>query len=408
MLLILFFFRTEITSSITHFPLDEGISKSAEDLPPPREDAPKPAPSPVYKEIVAKPSTPPIGEYFPLAAAAKSKSNLPSVPAWNKPPRKHVPEQTPLFIGFTRNWPLLQQTVVAYITAGWPPEDIIVVENTGVMDANEKGKLTLQNPFFLDHHRLKTVFGVKVMVTPVLYTFVQLQSLYLYEAIKNDWPHYLWSHMDIMPQSREDKDPYSSLYQDVVNAIRETKRPDFAKDPEGREGRWALRYFAYDWLTLMNTAVMVELGGWDTMISYYTTDCDMYARMRMSNLSTDSVNAFNTWDMYQSLPDLAVLYRVGDTRNSSKWHEMQQMFREMQDFKNDGSKHGRNDWQITQSGGQGEPFYRDPGGFAEALEITIQAGIRVYQEKWGKASCSLEAAGLSIDDAWKVDHIENL
>lgn len=36
-------------------------------------------------------------------------------------------------------------------------------------------------------------------------------------------------------------------------------------------------------------------------------------------------------------------------------------------YKNDGKKHGRNNWQIAQTGGQGEPYYRDPDGFAEAL-----------------------------------------
>jgi hypothetical protein len=414
-LLTLFFFRLDVASSFAHLPaveVDSGPStdapKAVEEEPKPIEDAPKSAPSPVYKNITAKPSTTPIGEYFPLAAAAKSKSDLHPIPPWNKPSWRHVPEETPLFIGFTRNWPLLQQVVVGYITAGWPPEDIIVVENTGVMDANEKGKLTLQNPYFLDHHRLKKIFGVQVMVTPVLYTFAQLQNLYLYEAIAKGWPQYFWSHMDVMPQSREDREPYKSLYQGVVDAIRETRKPGYAKGSDGKKGRWALRFFAYDWLTMMNTAVMVEVGGWDTMISYYTTDCDMYERMRMLNLSTDTADVGNVWDLYESLPDLAVLYRNGDTKNSTTWHEMQQKFKSMQDDKNDGNKHPRNDWQLAQAGGQGEPYYRDPDGFAEALEINVQAGIKVYQQKWGKAPCNLRKVGLGIDDAWKVDHIENL
>jgi hypothetical protein len=397
----LFFFRVKISSSLTPI---SAIDELPVNVP---EDEPKPTPLLVYKNVT-KPPTRPIVEYFPLAAKAKSRSDLPSVPKWNKPPRRHVKENTVLFIGFTRNWPLLQQAVVGYITAGWPPEDIIVVENTGVMDANEKGKLTLQNPFFLDHHRLKDIFGVKVMVTPVLYTFSQLQNLYLHEAIKNGWPHYLWSHMDVLPQSREDQEPYRSMYQAVVDAIRKTKEPGFAKDSRGREGRWALQYFAYDWLTLMNTAAMVELGGWDVMISYYTADCDLYDRMRMLGLSTVATDVGDVWDMYESLPDLEVLYRVGDTRNSSQWHEMQATFHRMQDDKNDGEKHPRNDWQITQSGGQGEPFYRDPDGFVEALGITIDAGVKVYHAKWGGAPCNLRANGLTVHDAWKVDHIENM
>jgi hypothetical protein len=67
-----------------------------------------------------------------------------------------------LFVGFTRNWPQLLQCVVSYIAAGWPPEDIHVVENTGAMHANREGELTLQNPFYLNHTQL-AMLGVKVI-----------------------------------------------------------------------------------------------------------------------------------------------------------------------------------------------------------------------------------------------------
>jgi hypothetical protein len=128
----------------------------------------------------------------------------------------------------------------------------------------------------------------------------------------------------------------------------------------------SLRFGPYDWLIVMNTNVMVEFGDWDTMISYYTTDCDMYERMRMLHLPTDTADVGNVWDMYDSLPDLAVPYLAGDTKNITRWHEMQQKFKNMQDDMNDGNKHPRNDCQLAQSGGQGEPYYRDPDGFAEA------------------------------------------
>lgn len=57
----------------------------------------------------------------------------------------------------------------------------------------------------------------------------------------------------------------------------------------------------------MNNKIMEELGGWDTLISYYKTDCDMYERMRMSDLATDMADIGNVWDIYESLPDLTVL-----------------------------------------------------------------------------------------------------
>jgi hypothetical protein len=53
--------------------------------------------------------------------------------------------------------------VVSYIAAGWPPEDIYVVENTGVMHANRDGLLTLQNPFYLNHTQL-AMLGVQVII----------------------------------------------------------------------------------------------------------------------------------------------------------------------------------------------------------------------------------------------------
>jgi len=80
-----------------------------------------------------------------------------------------VKEVIPLFIGSTRNWPLLlQQAVVGYITAGWRPKDIYVVESNGTMLSNANGLLNETTLFYLDHHRLEALFGVNVTVTPEL------------------------------------------------------------------------------------------------------------------------------------------------------------------------------------------------------------------------------------------------
>jgi hypothetical protein len=144
----------------------------------------------------------PIVDNFPLAASAHSAAELPPIPSWNAPPNPHVKESTPLFIGFTRNWRVLQQVVVSYITSGWPAEDIYVVENTGVMDSNALGLLSLQNPFFLNHTRLE-MLGVNVLVTPTLLTFAQLQNFYLSTATDKAWAHYFWSHMDVVAVSLE-------------------------------------------------------------------------------------------------------------------------------------------------------------------------------------------------------------
>ena len=92
--------------------------------------------------------------------------------------------------------------------------------------------------------------------------------------------------MVVLPQPWEDREPYKSLYTRAVNVIRDSFAPGYVRHADGNDNRWALRYLSYDWLTLMNTATTIELGGWDTIISYYSTDCDMYERMRMASLAT--------------------------------------------------------------------------------------------------------------------------
>ncbi|KAJ2991148.1 hypothetical protein NUW58_g2628 [Xylaria curta] len=176
---------------------------------------PKYKPTPTY-------TPPPIADPFPALAT----STPPPIPSYNKPEedgwkKMGLPIAPPLVIGFTRSWPMLLQTVVSYITAGWPPEQIYVVENTGMQQANARGQLSLQHPWFLDHAALKKL-GVTVIQTPVLLTFAQLQNFYLSVSYAREWPYYFWSHMDVLALSHEDGfenltpragDPgYKSLY----------------------------------------------------------------------------------------------------------------------------------------------------------------------------------------------------
>ncbi|RMZ82121.1 hypothetical protein DV737_g2234, partial [Chaetothyriales sp. CBS 132003] len=200
--------------------------------------------------------------------------------------------------------------------------------------------------------------------------------------------------MDIMIQSPEDKTPYQSFYSKVVNVLRRAKKP------------WAVKLFAYDWVTCMNTSAMVELGGWDSMISYYGTDCDMYDRMRMRNYSVEEVYCGPVYDTGESLEDLSVLYREGDELNSITFHELQALFKEMTRRKNNPDLGERNRWQIAQTGGQGEPWYRDLDGFSQSLEIQIQAGLEVLRAKWHAKSCGLIGSGLKAGDEWLVESID--
>ncbi|CAD6590862.1 MAG: hypothetical protein ASARMPRED_005083 [Alectoria sarmentosa] len=381
-----------------------------------KEPTPTVKPSPLHKPICTAAPTP-VVDAFPLAASAKSPADLPPIPSWNIPPTPHVNESTPLFIGFTRNWPLLQQTVVSYITAGWPPEDIYVVENTGVMHSNRHNLLTLQNPFYIDHHRLIKVLGVNVISTPTLFTFAQLQNFYTFTALENKWSHYWWAHMDTVVLSDEEwiGEPYKSLYMRAVDALRETLDPAW--------GPLATRWFAYDKLALVRTQAFVDIGGWDTMIPFYMTDCDMHERLWMRKFRIEGAEAGRVWDVQTSLDNLELLYkRGGDApkatakretateilprgsevqRNSADYQKLVNSLNALQDLKS-AAVGGRNTWQARQRGGQGEPFYRDPEGFEKGIWMWMDFGRDVYTEKWGRGPCDLREAGLVEEDAWRL------
>lgn len=384
-------------------------------------------PKPIYKPSSHAP--PLIIDNFPLAVSANASSDLPSIPSWNLPPDPHVEETTPVLIGFTRNWRLLQQTVVSYITAGWPPGDIYVVENTGTMHSNRDKLLTLQNPFYLDYDRLTKIFGINVISTPTLLTFAQLQNFYTYTAMEKGWDYYFWGHMDVVAVSDEEfgEEPYLSLYSRAVDALRRTTKPDY--------GSLATLWFAYDKLALVRTKAFVEVGGWDTLIPFYMTDCDMHERLFMREYKIEEVGVGKIWDVSTSLNDLAILYRRGSKsskakreeagttveataetsaealveakaasaveRNSAFYQDLLRELDEMQNYKNSNSD-GRNTWQARQRGGQGEPFYRDPEGFEQAIGMTMELGRRVFEQKWGRDRCDLRDAGMVEGDAWKV------
>ncbi|KAL8956748.1 MAG: hypothetical protein Q9193_005812 [Seirophora villosa] len=398
---------------------------------------PDPPKGPVYKDTHRE-LVPPLPEYFPLAANASSPADLPPVPSWNRPPEEHVPEATRLYIGFTRFWPLLQQAVVSYIAAGWPPEDIYVVENTGTMDANKRGLLTIQNPFYLDYHRLTALLGVNVVTTPSLQTFAQLQNFYLFEAINNNLTYYFWSHMDVAVHSHEDKEPFRSLYMNAVDVVRETQKPDYLVDDTGHKREWGIQFFAYDWLSLVNVKTFADLGGWDTMVGYYGTDCDMYSRLSMNDYAQPVQDAGMVYDVTNSLDDLEVLYRrrpkkqqatrdntsdgkagshnstaplsnksylestEEDEKGGESFKKLAATLEQIQQDKRDDKF--RNSWQLRQNGGEGEPYYYDPDGFEKALQMTIEAGTKINEEKWGHRGCDIGAVGLKEGDQWRVEH----
>ncbi|TGO77341.1 hypothetical protein BELL_0112g00090 [Botrytis elliptica] len=324
--------QNEASESRQHFPSEQTQA--------PKADSNEHNSTPSQEVQQQQEFNPMIKDNFPLAMNARSAADLPPIPPWNKPPTPHVKEKTPLFIAFTRNWPLLQQTVVSWITSGWPTEDIYVVENTGTMRSNEFGRLSLQNPFFLNHTRLH-MLGVNVIVTPTLYTFAQLQNFFLWTAIEKDLETYFWSHMDIVPITFEEdtsaSDNYSghkTIYQHAVEVLKSAQSPGPDPNSSDRSKPWAMRFFAFDYLTLVNRAAFESIGGFDTTIPFYHTDCDMYDRLIMAgyemneprHLMTTVGNDFDgldragrgyIYDVANSIDDLIVLYRKKNTVEAS-------------------------------------------------------------------------------------------
>lgn len=376
---------------------------------------------------------PPIKDPFPLL----TKSDPPPIPAWNVPKKDlhktyGLDYAPPLFIGFTRSWPILLQAVVSYITAGWPAGQIYVVENTGVQRANLEGRLTLHNPFYLDHKQLAKL-GVNVIRAPVLMNFAQLQNFYVHLAHENQWPYYFWSHQDVLALAFEDGNEVTPPWNDpAYKTVYELCLAEMKRAVNSDE-RWADRFFAYDHLTLVNRAAYEEVGGWDTFIPYYMTDCDMHSRLLMHNWTQRDAKAGIITDVSTALDDLVALYRDpslepsftdpnppepnlekperrrrATTRRDNEapelayWRRLQQTADHMWHYKH--GERGRNTWQLGQKGGRGEPFYYDSKGLAVAIDVLTEAGREVFRKKWGHRDCDLiSGAGLKLEDQWLVE-----
>ncbi|KAI0025149.1 hypothetical protein F4780DRAFT_768425 [Xylariomycetidae sp. FL0641] len=414
----------------------------------------------VYKP--RPPMTSPIDDPFPWLTYS---GLAPPVLENNLPPYPHVEEATPLLIGFTRNWPMLLQCVASYIAAGWPPSDIYVVENTGVFRANRRQELSLQNPFFLNHTALRQM-GVNVVTTPTLLTFAQLQNFFLNTAQQRNWPFFYWSHQDVLVFSDEDvrkkdrdhdwdHDPYATLYERAVGLLRYLEAPGMPP--------WATHFFSYDQLALVNVDAYLDTGGWDPLIPYYAADCDMYLRLHWAGFWQPQSDAGLIFDVAAPLDDVAALFRLpgahmgfaGDPVFSSAasrgeaaaasaaeeesrtsyleaelkretdmwpWVEKEgesyqhliEVAGRMQEAKWKASVAaaasassppgmGTVDWQSLQSGGQAEPFHRDPVGFTAGLAHLSDAGRRVFADKWGHRGCDLLDLGIEAKDAWRLE-----
>ena len=224
--------------------------------------------------------------------------------------------------------------------------------------------------------------------------------------------------------------PWKPLYARAVDALRETFDPAW--------GSLATKWFAYDHLALVRTQAFVDVGGWDTMIPFYLTDCDMHERLWMRGFRIEAAEAGKVWDVASSIDDLELLYKRGgdsmkvkkrkDTkipdvdkadlpsaikevtpiendeiqRSSVMYHEILTVLDTKQNEKNANGGGNRNTWQAKQAGGQTEAFYRDPEGFEESILSMMDWGRSIFHAKWGRDRCNLRDVGLVEDDAWRV------
>ena len=157
--------------------------------------------------------------------------------------------------------------------------------------------------------------------------------------------------------------PYKSLYLRAVDALRETLDPAW--------GPLATRWFSYDRLALVRTQAFVDIGGWDTMIPFYMTDCDMHERLWMRKFRIEAAEVGRVWDVHTSLDNLERFYKRGSDvskakakrqsttelqprepesqRNSLAYQELVHSLNVLQNLKSK-AEGGRNTWQARQRG----------------------------------------------------------
>lgn len=303
---------------------------------------------------------------------------------------------TPLFIPFTRNYKLLEQAVASYVSAGWPREEIIVVDNSGVMDANVEGLLTRDNPFFLDYEKLLRGYGVNVLRTPAMLTFSQLQNYYINQALIRKWPYFFWSHQDVVLLSDEKTLPYKSAYRRLVMDL-----DAFLKSNEEDPEKWAIRWYHFDWLTLVNTAAMRDVGAWDNFIPYHQSDCDFYSRLAMKGKNSSDGHVGMMFDMGKQIENMEELFFPAKDENEvpgqPRFMKLFHALRDAQSEKNE-KPDKKNEWQDEQKGGVDEPWSYNAKGFHSAWSMMSSFGEELYLKKWGTNSCALKR---KPEDAWK-------
>lgn len=375
--------------------------------------------------------------------------------------------RTPLFIPFTRNNTILRQAVLSYIAGGWPRSDIVIVDNTGTMDANNKRTLPPDNPFFLDYDLFRRRYGVAILQTPTLLNFAQLQNFLLRQAVARNWQFYFWSHMDIAVLSAEDYLPYKSFYHRVIDALDTSDLDQYSitppepaiseeelnegydwKIPSGpnlpkilrekssklkkrlfkKKRKWAIKFFDFDNLALVNVEAWRQIGSWDVFIPYYNTDCDAYARIVLNGYTKEKVQAGYIFDVADIIQDPEIRFFPGPTESArSKWglspsgpepaggtlrsqrfEYLKSELQELMDQKNS-NEEGRNTWQGHKVEGRPrklpEAWTYDTRAFQTSWWAMADYGRAMYIKKWGTLECDLMSENKTLKDSWLSEYL---
>lgn len=318
-------------------------------------------------------------------------------------PAGHKPPRTPLYIAFTRNNDMLIQAVLSYIAAGWPRTDIIVVDNSGTMDANSRHQLTPANPFFLDYKLLRDKYGIDILQTPTYLSFAQLQNFFLRTAMAHGWPYFFWSHMDVTILSDETAPTYRSFYGGVLDLLSELGYHSADTPTMFLRRDWALKYFTFDWLTLVNVEAWRTIGTWDPFIPFYATDCDAYFRLEMLGFTKDEVRAGNIYDMSKTIANPEERFFPSwpdEPLNSPRYRKLQKELSEISENKQLGD---RNEWQSQNGGraldgGKGQPWTYNPQAFDAMWWLTANNGRSLFERKWGTALCRPQRLNITLQD----------
>jgi hypothetical protein len=286
---------------------------------------------------------------------------------------------TPLFIAFASKFCLLQQALLSYIAEGWPPSQIVVVDNTGSWWANLHERLTQDNHTFLNHTLLRQTYGVNIYAMPTRLSFAQLQNTLLTLARTSGWPDFYSSHQDIVIRSSIVK-VGMPFYHSVLQE-RELHSPVPATD-----STWAITFFHYDWLARTNVHAATQVGSWDVLIPWYPTDCDYYRRTRLRGYSIVDHYAGEIFDLATCLPDPETkLFLPTDAAQNANVTET---LRQMGISKGE-HKQGRNIWQGRERGGIADDF-------GPRFTELVQAGRENYRAKWGTSRCDVSLP----DQSW--------